>query len=130
MVMELQFQSPFSSEAEFRVVLSAYDPATKQFSLDHVETFYGAKDRMATVDFPIKLRRNTFYRLTILSPTFTPKDLYGSPDTRRLGLAVTNIRLGGRPFENIAVDGAALAFSAPPPSSASAPSSYNFPILS
>jgi hypothetical protein len=127
-VLSMEFRSPFSSGTKFQAVLSAYDPATKRFSLDHSEEFYGRKDQLVRVDLPAKLRGNTFYRLTISSPTFSPQDLYGAPDTRRLGLAVSAIRLGGRPYENLALDETTLAFVAPP--SLPRPSAYTFPILS
>jgi organic radical activating enzyme len=128
--LSMEFRSPFSSGTKFHMLLSAYDPAAKQFSLDHSEEFYGRKDQLVRVDMPVKLRRNTFYRLTILSPTFSPKELYGAPDTRRLGLAVAAIRIGGRPYENLAaVDEAAFALAGAPPL-ASNPSAYTFPILS
>jgi organic radical activating enzyme len=127
-VLSMEFRSPFSSGTKFHVLLSAYDPATKQFALDHSEEFYGRKDQLVRVDIPVKLRGNTFYRMTVLSPTFSPKELYGAPDTRRLGLAVAAIRLGGRPYENLAVDEAALLLAGAPPS-ASNPSVYTFPIL-
>jgi hypothetical protein len=126
--LELQFQSPFLSGTKFQALFSAYDPITKQFSLDHSETFYGTKDRMVRVEIPVKLRKNTFYRLTILSPTFSPMDLYCSLDTRRVGLAVTSMRLGGRPYEGLAVKEGAFAL-AGAAHSAPTPSAYAFPIL-
>jgi organic radical activating enzyme len=127
-VLSMEFRSPFSSGTKFQALISAYDPATKQFSLDHSEEFYGRKDQMVRVDLPVKLRRNSFYRLTILSPTFSPSELYGAPDTRRLGLAVSAIRLGGRPYENDSELDPAFALAGPPPSVTN-PSSYIFPIL-
>jgi len=129
LVLAMEFRSPFSSETKFQALLSAYDPATKQFSLDHSEEFYGRKDQLVRVDMPVKLRGNTFYRLTILSPTFSPKELYGAPDTRRLGLAVATIRLGGRPYENLVEEEAVFALAGALPS-ASNSSAYTFPILS
>ena len=109
--------------------MSAYNPATKEFSLDQCEEFYGRKDQMVSVDIPVRLRRNTFYRLSILSPTFSPKDLYGSPDTRRLGLAVAALRLDGRPYENLADNEAALGLAGSIAANSSQPA-YTFPILS
>jgi hypothetical protein len=79
--------------------------------------------------FSVKLRRGTFYRLMILSPTFTPKELYGAPDERRLGLAVAELRLEGRPYENIGETKMAFAIPGLPPADAK-PSAYTFPILS
>ena len=125
----MRFRSPFHSDTRFQILLSAYDPATKKFSLTLSEEFYGTKDRMETVDIPVKLRRDTFYRVTILSPTYIPKELYGSPDTRRLGLAVAEIRLDGRPYENLGEDAVALAL-AGSSAAASSSSAYTFPILS
>jgi hypothetical protein len=127
-VLSMEFRSPFPSATKFQMLLSAYDPATKQFSLEHSEKLYGRKDQLMRADIPVKLRRNTFYRLTILSPTFSPQEFYGAPDTRRLGLAVSAIRLGGRPYGDAAVE-ACLNFAGAPsaPSSAAA---YAFPILS
>lgn len=128
-VLGMQFRSPFPSGTKFQILLSAYNPATKEFSLDHSEEFYGRKDQMVSVDIPVKLRRNTFYRLSILSPTFSPKDLYGSPDTRRLGLAVAALRLDGRPYENLADGEVALGLVGSIAANSSQPT-YTFPIVS
>jgi len=127
-VLALDFRSPFHSDTRFRALVSAYDPATKEFTLVHSEEFYGRKDAFMRVDIPAKLRGNTFYRLTILSPTFSPQERYGSPDTRRLGLAVAGITIEGRPFESLADDQVALAM-AGSNADASNASSYIFPIL-
>lgn len=127
--LEIAFRSPFPSDTAFRALLSAYDPSTKKFSLEQSEEFYGQRECMVREEIPLKLRRETFYRLTFLSPTFAPKALYGSGDERRLGLAVTSLRLTGRPFENNStIDSARpLAGSAVPDSISPA---YTFPILS
>jgi len=75
----------------------------------------------------VKLRRNTFYQLTILSPTYSPKQLLGSPDPRKLGLAVASLSLRGRPYKNQTEDRSVANFAgAPATSNASA---YQFPIL-
>jgi hypothetical protein len=128
-VLALDFHSPFHSDTRFQILLSAYDPATKKFSLARSEEFYGTRDAFTCVDIPVKLRGGIFYRLTILSPTFSPQELYGSPDTRRLGLAVSEITIEGRPFESLADDQVALAM-AGSDAAASSGSSYAFPILS
>jgi len=128
-VLAMQFRSPFPSGTKFQILLSAYNPATKEFSLDQCEEFYGRKDQMVSVDIPVRLRRNTFYRLSILSPTFSPKDLYGSPDTRRLGLAVAALRLDGRPYETLAEGEAAFGLASSIAANSSQPA-YTFPILS
>jgi hypothetical protein len=127
-LLAMDFRSPFASDTKFQILLSAYDPATKQFSLEVSEDFYGTKDTLMRVDIPAKLRNNTFYRLTILSPTYSPKEVYGSPDTRRLGLAVAAITLDGRPFESLADEQVAFSL----PGANSAPSNaphYVFPML-
>jgi hypothetical protein len=128
MSLELQFQSPFPSDTKFQLLLSAYDTATKLFSLEQSAEFQGRQEHLARVNLPVNLRKNTFYRLTILSPTFCPKEIYGSQDTRRLGLAVTSMRLGGRPYESLAERDKPAALRAAPPS-ASPASAYTFPIL-
>jgi hypothetical protein len=128
-VLAVDFRSPFPPDTKFQIVLSTYDPATKQFSVDLSEEFYGRKDTLMRVDIPVKLLNNTFYRLTILSPTYSPKEVYGSQDTRRLGLAVAAITLDGRPFEKLADEQVAFAL-AGSNSVASNSSSYVFPILS
>jgi organic radical activating enzyme len=127
-VVALDFRSPFHSDTRFQVLLSAYDPGTKKFILAHSEEFYGRKDALMRVDIPVKLRGNTFYRLTILSPTYSPQERHGSPDARRLGLAVAGITIEGRPFESLADDQLALTL-AGSNAAASAASSYIFPIL-
>jgi organic radical activating enzyme len=109
MALAMEFQSPFPSDTKFQLLLSAYNPVTRQFSLQHAEEFYGRKNQLVRVDIPVNLRRNTFHRLSLLSPTFIPKQMYGSPDERKLGLAVTSLSLGGRPFAELAADEAALA---------------------
>ena len=38
------------------------------------------------VDIPAKLRNNTFYKLTILSPTYSPQEVYGSPGYAKTGV--------------------------------------------
>jgi hypothetical protein len=128
-LLALDFRSPFHSDTTFQVVLSAYDPAKKTFSLAHTEEFYGRKDAFMRVDIPVKLRGNTFYRLTILSPTYSPQERHGAPDTRRLGLAVAEITIEGRPFESLADNQVALAM-AGSNAAASNASPYVFPILS
>lgn len=128
-VLSLDFRSPFPSGTRFQLLLSSYDPSTKTFSLERSEEFFGRKDQVARADVLVKLRGNTFYRLTILSPTFSPKELYGAPDARRLGLAVTAIRLGGHPFENLAEAQTSLIPEDVPPSSSTTPA-YTFSILS
>jgi hypothetical protein len=128
MILEMRFRSPFSSATKFQLLLSAYDPVTKKFSLEQSEEFQGRQEQMTRIDFPVKLRRNTFYRLTILSPTFSPKELYGAPDDRRLGLAVSEIRLGGRPYESLTLEEAASS-TVGVPISKSSPAPYAFPIF-
>jgi organic radical activating enzyme len=126
--LAFRFRSPFHSGTKFQLLLSAHDPVTKKFTMEKSEEFYGEKDRMVDVGIPVKLRRNTFHQLTILSPTFSPKELYGSSDPRRLGLAVTSLRLQGRPYESLA-EGSGTANFAGAPGAASDPASYQFPIL-
>jgi hypothetical protein len=127
-LLAMDFRSPFSAETKFQLLLSSYDPATKEFSLEQSEAFLGRKDHLAQLAVQVKLHRNTFYRLTILSPTFSPKELYGSADTRRLGLAVASVRLGGRPYERFGAGEAAFVPAGAPPLT-SKPSAYAFPIL-
>ena len=128
-VLSIEFRSPFPSGTRFQLLLSPYDPSTKTFSLEKSEDFFGRKDQMVRVDVPVKLRRGTFYRLTMLSPTFSPKELYGAPDARRIGLAVSSIRLGGRPYENLTEAEVTMIPASAAPADSS-PSVYTFPILS
>jgi organic radical activating enzyme len=129
MALAMEFQSPFASDTKFQFLLSAYDPATRQFSLQHSEEFYSQKNQHVRMNIQVNLQKNTFHRLTILSPTFSPKKLYGSPDERRLGLAVTSLRLSGRPFEELPVGEPELTLVGAPAPAAN-PSVYSFPILS
>ncbi|HLJ24573.1 MAG TPA: radical SAM/SPASM domain-containing protein [Candidatus Acidoferrales bacterium] len=129
MVLEIQFRSSFPTDTQFQLLISSYDPATKKFSLEHSHEFQGREEQMVHADIPVQLRRNTLHRLTILSPTFSPKQRYGAPDERRLGLAVSSIRLGGRPYENLAVPEAEISLGGTP-HPGSAPPAYAFPILS
>jgi MoaA/NifB/PqqE/SkfB family radical SAM enzyme len=126
--LEIRFRSPFHSSVKFQLLLSAYDPASKKFTLEAAEDFYGEKDRMVDVGFPTKLRPNTFYQVALLSPTFSPKDTYGSGDARRLGLAVTSLSLRGRPYKNLVEDKPAVNVAGTLAAGASAPA-YTFPIL-
>ena len=127
--LTLDFRSPFTSATKLQILLSSYDPDTKQFSLEHSEEFYGRKDRLMRVDFPVNLKKNTFYRLTILSPTYSPKEVYGSPDARRLGIAVATITCEGRPYQELAESDVALALAGSTAAAANS-SAYTFPILS
>jgi organic radical activating enzyme len=125
----LDFRSSFPASTQFQILLSSYDPATKLFSLEHSEEFYGRKDQLICADFPLKLQKNTFYRLNILSPTYSPREQHGSPDSRRLGLAVAAITCGGRAFEDFAKSDVALALAGSTAVAANSPA-YTFPILS
>jgi organic radical activating enzyme len=127
--LELRFRSPFATGVKFQLLLSSYDPATKKFTLEKSEDFYGQKDCMVYLEIPARLRRNTFYQLALLSPTFSPRELYGSTDTRRLGLAVASLQLRGSPFETVAGENSTLAMAGAPVAGSSAPA-YTFPILS
>jgi len=127
--LTLDFRLPFTSATKLQILLSSYDPDTKQFSLEHSEEFYGRKDRLMRVDFPVNLKKNTFYRLTILSPTYSPKEVYGSPDARRLGIAVATITCEGRPYQELAESDVALALAGSTAAAANS-SAYTFPILS
>jgi hypothetical protein len=127
--LTLDFRSPFHSATKMQILVSSYDQATKQFSLEHSEEFYGRKDQLMRVDFPVKLRRDTFHRLTILTPTYSPQERYGSPDARRLGIAVAAITCEGRPYKDLAESDVALAL-AGSTAAASNSSAYSFPILS
>ena len=110
------------------MLLSSYNRVTTKFILETSEGFYGEKDRMVDVEFPVKLRGNTFHQLMILSPTFSPKEVYGSPDTRRLGLGITSMWLNGRPYKNLAAGGTASNFTGAPGVTPE-PAGYPFPIL-
>lgn len=127
--LAIEFRSPFPSDIAFQALVSAYDPATRSFALEESAEFYGRRDRMVREKIPLKLRGNTFYRLTLLSPTFVPKELYGSQDERRLGLAVVSLMLAGRPFEALS---SRLARQPAPDAGMAEQSSpaYQFPILS
>jgi sulfatase maturation enzyme AslB (radical SAM superfamily) len=126
--LELRFRSPFHSATKFQLLVSAYDPATKKFDLEITQEFFGEKDRMVELEVPVRLRRNSFHQLAILSPTFAPQGL-GSADKRRLGLAVASMQLRGRPYQSLATESdAALNFASAPAAAASAPT-YQFPIL-
>jgi MoaA/NifB/PqqE/SkfB family radical SAM enzyme len=126
--LEIRFRSPFHSATKFQILLSARDSATGKFLLEKAGEFYGEQDRMVELEIPVKLRRNTFYQSAILSPTLSPKEAYGSPDERRLGLAVASMRLLGRPYENLGDGNLAAALAAGPALGSNAPA-YTFPIL-
>ncbi|HWZ56739.1 MAG TPA: radical SAM/SPASM domain-containing protein [Verrucomicrobiae bacterium] len=126
--LQIRFRSPFHSATKFQLLVSAYDPTTKKFGLEMTEEFYGEKDRMVELEVPARLRRNSFYQLAILSPTYSPQEMHGSPDRRRLGLAVASMRLRGRPYENLADGNSALNFAGGPAAASNAPA-HQFPIL-
>jgi organic radical activating enzyme len=127
--LALDIRSPFPSATKFQILLSSYNPVTKEFSHDICEEFCGRKDRLMRVDVPVKLKKNTFYRLTILSPTYSPKEVYGSLDGRRLGIAVAAISCEGRPYQELAESDIALALAGSTAAAANS-SAYAFPILS
>lgn len=45
------------------------------------------------VELPVALESNRLYRLVLRSPTAIPRELWGSDDDRRVGLAVSDMRL-------------------------------------
>ncbi|HEY2646431.1 MAG TPA: radical SAM/SPASM domain-containing protein [Candidatus Acidoferrales bacterium] len=127
--LSLDFRSAFPSATKFKILLSSYNRITKEFSLDVSEEFVGRKDQLVRVDLPAKLKKGAFYRLTILSPTYSPQEAYGSLDTRRLGIAVAAITCEGRPFEELAKNDVTLTL-AHSNVAATNSSAYTFPILS
>ncbi len=91
--IEIEFFSEFEDAAPLRLSILAYDEKTKTFGEEKRFVFYGKKGGQgkfsATFDFsPFRL-----YRIELSSPTFIPAEITGSGDTRRLGLAVFEIRL-------------------------------------
>jgi len=127
--LALDFRSPFPPDTRLQILLSSYDPATKKFSLEICEEFYGRKDQLMRIDFPVKLKRDTFHRLTILSPTYSPQEVHASPDTRRLGIAVAAITCEGRAYQDLAESDVALALAGSTAVAANSPA-YTFAILS
>jgi len=124
----MEFRSPFSPDIKFQILISAYDPTAKQFSLERTHTFHGGKNKMMLLTIPVMLRGNTFYRLSILSPTFSPKESPGSGDTRQFGLAVASISLSGRACQGQDAGDASFVLPGAPPLGANS-QAYTFPIL-
>ncbi len=91
--IEIHFFSELDDTAALRVSLQVYDEEAKTFREGKSFVFFGKKGSRgafaAAFDFlPFRL-----YRIELSTPTFIPGESSGRGDTRRLGLAVFEIRL-------------------------------------
>jgi organic radical activating enzyme len=88
--------SPFSDSQEFSLEVSEQQP-NGEFRHREQRSFRGRKGKVREVDVPLNLEPFRLYRAMVSSPVFSPKELYGSPDSRLLGLAVVDAALSGEP---------------------------------
>jgi hypothetical protein len=95
--LQIEFASTFPKATKFRLRLGTYDSASQAFSNALAADFYGEEHAFAKLRLPVSLRPSTFYRLQLLTPTWLPEASSG--DVRRLGLAVTSMKLLGEPYQ-------------------------------
>jgi len=97
--LRLDFFSPHRSETKCRLILSEYDPVGKSFTTKLSHDFYGEQGKYSSLSLPVQLKPLAFYRLTLLSPSFTPEAQ--SKNSRRLGIAVASMELRGQPLTDV-----------------------------
>jgi radical SAM protein with 4Fe4S-binding SPASM domain len=97
--LSISFRSLLPSDTRFELILSRLDDPVKQtFATELHAEFWGVSGQTSDLTIPVQLQRAGFYRLTLVSPSFVPDETIHNGDQRRLGIAVTSIKLVGRPY--------------------------------
>jgi radical SAM protein with 4Fe4S-binding SPASM domain len=91
--IEIRFFSELDDTAPLHVSLQAYDEEAKTFREGKSFVFFGKKGSRGTFAAAFDFSPFRLYRIELSTPTFIPGEGSGSGDTRRLGLAVFEIRL-------------------------------------
>jgi radical SAM protein with 4Fe4S-binding SPASM domain len=91
--IEIRFFSELDDAAALRMSVQAYEEETKTFRQGKRVVFYGKRGSRGTFETAFDFSPFRLYRIELSSPTFVPNKGSGSGDTRRLGLAVFEIRL-------------------------------------
>jgi radical SAM protein with 4Fe4S-binding SPASM domain len=91
--IEIRFFSELDDTAPLHVSLQVYEEETKTFREGKRFVFYGKKGSRGNFTAAFDFSPSRLYRIELSTPTFVPGEGSGSGDTRRLGLAVFEIRL-------------------------------------
>src|SRR5271157_403192 len=97
--IRVDFYSPHRSETKFRLVLSQFDPVRKCFVTELSHDFSGEQAKYSSLLLPVRLKPLSFYRLSLLSPSFIPASQ--SKDARPLGITIASMELRGQPLTDI-----------------------------
>ncbi|HEY3380145.1 MAG TPA: radical SAM protein [Vicinamibacterales bacterium] len=91
--LDVDYSPGFGAPGPATVRLESYEPEARTFTTEATVDLPGAPGERRTVqiDFPFDLGR--MYRVKFDSPTFVPAEQFGGDDTRRLGVAVLDLRL-------------------------------------
>jgi radical SAM protein with 4Fe4S-binding SPASM domain len=92
-MIEIRFFSELDDTAPLYMSLQAYDEEAKTFREEKSVVFYGKKGSQGAFAAAFDFSPSRLYRIELSTPTFIPGEGSGSGDTRRLGLAVFEIRL-------------------------------------
>jgi radical SAM protein with 4Fe4S-binding SPASM domain len=91
--IEIRFFSELDDSAQMLLTIQVYDEEAKTFQQGKSFVFYGKKGNPGTFLAAFDFSPSRLYRIELSSPTFIPSEVSGGGDTRRLGLAVFQIRL-------------------------------------
>ncbi len=89
----LRYLSGLPDDAAFKMEIHSYQSETSSFQKEHEFDFKGPAGQEAESRAPFAFVPGRIYRLALVSPTFVPDEALHNGDTRRLGLAVHDIRL-------------------------------------
>jgi hypothetical protein len=91
--IEIRFFSELDDTAALNLSLQVYEEETRTFREGKRFVFYGKRGSRGAFAAAFDFSPFRLYRIEFSTPTFIPGESSGSGDTRRLGLAVFEIRL-------------------------------------
>lgn len=89
--LTLELFSAFPTGTELKLVIDKFNDGTRQFDPIRELLISVDPEKVARITVPANLRDGFLYRMRLVSPSFVPRDVRDSQDTRRLGLAVFGI---------------------------------------
>jgi 2-polyprenyl-3-methyl-5-hydroxy-6-metoxy-1,4-benzoquinol methylase/tetratricopeptide (TPR) repeat protein len=91
--LHLNFYSPHPDDTEFQAVFGRFDAESKSFVDESSAGFTGAQGEYSHRELPVALRPQSFYRVTLVSPTVP------GAAGMALGLGVAGLKLAGQAFD-------------------------------